>query len=126
MPPPRATHAFGAGPGYAYTRVIITGTFTTSTGVVSSVVAPPGYSLGSFTSGVATLTIPKHLGHLSGRGYFDVDSATASSRRSLVINTIAISSGTAKVRLVLDSDGSTDTSHTIGTGAFYIALDVTD
>jgi hypothetical protein len=126
MPVSRATHAFASAPGGAYSRVVITGTFTTSTGVVSSVVAPPGFSLGNFTSGVATLTIPKSLGHLSGRGYFDVDSSTAANRRSLLVNTVAISSGTANVRLVKDSDGTTDTTHTIGTGAFYLTLDVTD
>jgi hypothetical protein len=126
MPVSRATHAFAVAPGGAYTRVVITGTFTTSTGVVSSVVAPPGFSLGNFTSGVATLSFPKSLGHLSGRGSFDIDSATAANRRSLLVNTVALSSGTATVRLVLDSDGSTDTTHSIGTGAFRIALDVTD
>lgn len=126
MPTQRATPAFGTGPGGALTRVVITGTFTTSTGAVSSVVAPPGFTLGNFTSGVATLSFPKSLGHLSGLGAFDLDSATAANRRTLLVNTVSLTAGTATVRLILDSDGSTDTTHTIGTGAFRIALDVTD
>lgn len=126
MPAPRAKPAFGAGPGGALTRVVLTGTFTTSTGAVTMTSAPPGYSLGSFTSGAATLTFPKSLGFLGGRGEFDLDSATASARRSLLVKTVALTSGTATVRLVIDSDGSTDTSHTIATGAWRLAIDVTD
>ena len=126
MPAPRATPAFGAGPGGAMTRVIITGTFTTSTGAVAITSAPTGYSLGSFSSGIATLSFPKSLGHLSGRGELAIADASPANTRSLKVRTVSLSAGTASVYLVKDSDGTTDTTHTIGTGAFRLMLDVTD
>lgn len=100
----------------------IVGTFTTSTGAFSQSKGPKGFSLGSFTSGVATLSFPTSLSYLSGRGAHDADSATAANRRSLVVTAVDLSAGTATVRLALDSDGSTDTSHTIGTGTLRLDL----
>lgn len=104
----------------------ITASFTTSTGAVSVTKAPKGFSLGSFTSGVATLSFPKSFSFLDGWGKHTTDSATAADRRSLLVNTVSLADGTAQVRLILDSDGSTDTSHTIGTGTLVLHLRYAD
>jgi hypothetical protein len=101
---------------------VLTGTFTTSTGAFSQTSGPAGVTLGSFTSGVATLTIPKTFGFLDGWGKHAADSATAANRRSLLLNTVDLAAGTAQVRLILDSDGSTDTTHSIGTGVLTLHL----
>jgi hypothetical protein len=100
----------------------IIGTFTTSTGVFTQTKGPKGFTLGSFTSGVATLTFPTSLSYLNAWGQHDTDSATAANRRSLRVGTVSLSAGTATVRLILDSDGSTDTSHTIGTGTLRLDI----
>lgn len=119
-----ATVAHGAGavrkdPAF----VCIQGTFTTSTGVFTVSGEPlKEYSLGSFTSGIAPLTFPKHLNYLSGWGEHVVADASPANTRSLKVRSVNLAAGTASVYLVLDSDGTTDTTHTIGTGVIRLNL----
>ena len=103
--------------------VALQGTFTTSTGVFAATgESLKEYSLSSFTSGVATLSFPKHLSFLAGWGMHDTDNASAASRFTLRIGTVSLSAGTAVVRLIKESDGTTDTSHAAPTGTLKLAL----
>jgi hypothetical protein len=105
------------------TLVCIQGTFTTSTGVfAASGEKLPEYTLGSFTSGIAPLTFPKHLSYLDGFGSHAAADASPANTRSLKVRAVNLAAGTASVYLVLDSDGTTDTSHTIGTGVLRLNL----
>ena len=103
--------------------VAIQGTFTTSTGVFAATGEPlSGYSLGSFTSGVATLTFPKDLTFLQAFGEHNTDNSSAASRYSLRVVTVNYSAGTASVRLVRESDGATDTGHAAPTGTLRLVM----
>lgn len=103
--------------------VTIQGTFTTSTGVFAATGEPlDEYSLGSFTSGIAALTFPKHLSYLDGFGSHSAADASPANTRSLKVRAVDLAAGTASVYLVLDSDGTTDTTHSIGTGTLRLNL----
>lgn len=119
-----AVPAFGAGAIRGGPCLVsILGTFTTSTGAFAASGEPNReYSLSSFTSGVATLTFPKHLSYLSGWGEHDAAASSPANTRSLKVRGVNLAAGTASVYLVLDSDGTTDTSHTIGTGLLRLNL----
>ncbi len=119
-----AKPAFGAGAIAAGPcAVAIAGTFTTSTGVfVASGEPNREFSLSSFTSGIATLTFPKWISYLSGWGEHDLADASPANTRSLKVRTVNYAAGTAAVYLVKDSDGTTDTSHTIATGILRLNL----
>lgn len=123
-----ATPAFGAGAiRSAPCTVCITGTFTTSTGAFTQSGEPVHeYSLSNFTSGVATLTFPTSLSFLSGRGEHDVADASPANTRSLKVRNVNYAAGTASVYLVKDSDGTTDTTHTVGTGLLRLVLTTGD
>lgn len=119
-----ATPAFGAGAIRKDPQIIcIQGTFTTTTGVFAATGEPiKGYSLGSFTSGVATLTFPKDLTFLYGTGHHNTDSATEASRFNLQVRDVSYALGTATVRLTLASDDTEDSSHAAPTGTLKLVL----
>lgn len=125
MPLSGATPARGAGAlnGGCYTVALVSA-FTTSTGAVAETYGQTGFSLGSFTSGVATLTFPKSFKFLEGRGVHNTDDATASSRFELVVRDVDLAAGTAVVRLVEGDAGATDSSHTAPTGVLKLVLTV--
>jgi hypothetical protein len=122
--PVGATPAFGAGAVRSGAcMVAIQGTFTTSTGVFAATGETlREYTLGSFTSGVATLTFPKHLSFLHGWGEHNTDNSSAASRYRLRVVTVDLAAGTASVRIVRESDGATDTSHAAPTGTLKLLL----
>lgn len=119
-----ATPASGAGAvRNSPCLVCIQGTFTTSTGVFAATGEKlQEYSLGSFTSGVAPLTFPKHLSYLDGFGRHNTDNSSAASRFALRVVDVSLTAGTANVRIVRESDGATDTSHAAPTGTIKLNL----
>ena len=124
MMPNGSTQAFGGG---AIRKdpctVCIQGTFTTSTGVFTATGEPvSGYSLGSFTAGVATLTFPKDLTFLHGFGTHNTDSATEALRQHLAVRNVSYSAGTATVRLVQADDNTEDADHSAPTGTLKLVL----
>ncbi len=124
MIPPGSNIAFGGG---AIRKdpctVCIQGTFTTSTGVFAATGEPvKGYSLGSFTSGVATLTFPKDLTFLHGFGTHNTDSATEALRHLLTVRAVDYAAGTATVRLIQEDDASEDADHSAPTGVLRLVL----
>lgn len=124
---PGASPAFGAGAlDDSCTIVGIQGTFTTSTGAFTATRTPTGYSLGDFTSGVATLTFPKHLTFLQGWGIHNTDSATEAERHLLTVRDVDYSAGTATVRLIQEDDASEDADHSAPTGTLRLVLFVGD
>ncbi len=98
------------------------GTFTTSTGAFSQTKGPRGFTLGSFTAGVATLTFPTHLSFLFAFGHHNTDSATEAERHSLVVRDVSLTLGTATVRLVQDDSEAEDADHSVGTGILKLIL----
>ncbi len=119
-----ATPAFGAGAiRKDPTTVCIQGTFTTATGVFAATGEPiKGYTLGSFTAGVATLTFPKDLTFLHGFGTHNTDSATEALRHHLEVRAVDYAAGTATVRLVQADDNSEDADHSAPTGVLKLVL----
>lgn len=123
MPQPRSSPAFGAGAiANGPTLGALYGTFTTSTGAFSQTSGPSGFTLGSFTSGVATLTFPTHLAFLFAFGHHNTDSATEASRFELKVRDVSLTLGTATVRLCLSSDDSEDAAHAAPTGVLKLIL----
>lgn len=123
-----AVPAFGAGALRGGPCIVaIQGTFTTSTGVFAATgETNREYSLGSFTSGVATLTFPKSLTFLFGQGEHNTDNSSAASRFYLRVATVDYTLGTATVRLIKESDGTTDTTHAAATGTLKLVLTTGD
>jgi len=124
MMPNGSTPAFGGGAIRKDPCVVcIQGTFTTSTGVFTATGEPVnGYSLGSFTAGVATLTFPKDLTFLHGFGTHNTDSATEALRHHLEVRNVSYSAGTATVRLVQADDNTEDADHSAPTGTLKLVL----
>ncbi len=119
-----ATPAFGAGAIRKDPQIVcIQGTFTTTTGVFAATGEPiKGYTLGSFTAGVATLTFPKDLTFLHGFGTHNTDSATEALRHHLEVRAVVYADGTAVVRLVQADDNSEDADHSAPTGVLKLVL----
>lgn len=83
--------------------------YTVSSGAVTAVRVPSGWSLGEFVSGVAALTFPADIDvFFPLEGQEDTDSATASSRHRLLTKDIDVAAGTAAVRSIDDNDGTTE------------------
>lgn len=124
MLPIGASPAFGGGAIRKDPAIVcIQGTFTTSTGVFAATGEPiSGYSLGSFTAGVAALTFPKDLTFLHGFGIHNTDSATEASRFKLDVRDVSYADGTAVVRLVRVSDDAEDSAHAAPTGTLKLVL----
>lgn len=123
MVQPRSSPAFAAGAiENGGSLGVLFGTFTTSTGAFSQTKAPRGFTLGSFTSGVATLTFPKHLSFLFSFGHHNTDSATEALRHSLVVRDVDLALGTATVRLVQDDTEAEDADHSVATGVLKLIL----
>jgi hypothetical protein len=118
-----ASPAFGAGAVDGGCAIgALYGTFTTSTGAFSQTRGPAGFTLGSFTSGVATLTFPTHLKFLYAFGHHNTDSATEAARHSLVVRDVDLTLGTATVRLVQDDSEAEDADHSVATGILKLVL----
>jgi hypothetical protein len=124
MLPIGAAPAFGGGAIRKDPAIVcIQGTFTTSTGAFAATGEPiKGYSLGSFTAGVATLTFPKSLTFLHGFGTHNTDSATEALRHHLEVRAVDYAAGTAAVRLVQADDNSEDADHSAPTGTLKLVL----
>lgn len=83
--------------------------YTVSSGTVTAVKAPAGWSLGNFTTGVAALTFPTDLDFVFPfEGSDDTDNASATSRHRISTKTISTTAGTAVVRSLDDNDGTTE------------------
>lgn len=118
-----ASPAFGTGAVDGGLEIgAIYGTFTTSTGAFSQTRGPKGFTLGSFTSGVAALTFPTHLHFLYAFGHHNTDSATEAERHSLVVRDVDLTAGTAVVRLVQDDSEAEDADHSVGTGILKLII----
>ena len=124
MLPIGASPAFGGGAIRKDPAIVcIQGTFTTTTGAFTATGEPiSGYSLGSFTAGVATLTFPKDLTFLHGFGTHNTDSATEAARHKLDVRDVSYTLGTATVRLVQADDDSEDADHSAPTGTLKLVL----
>jgi len=124
MIPPGSNLAFGGGAIRKDPCIVcIQGAFTTSTGVfAASGEKTPGYTLGSFTAGVATLTFPKDLSFLHGFGTHNTDSATEALRHHLEVRAVDYAAGTAAVRLVQADDNTEDADHSAPTGVLKLVL----
>lgn len=95
--------------------------FTTASEVVSMVSGKgqTGFSLGNFSTGVATLSFPKHLKFLAVSGYANTDSATPANVQKLVVSNVSYSAGTATVRCV---DAVTEATEAIANGTYRLVL----
>lgn len=83
--------------------------YTVSSGVVTAVRVPSGWSLADFSSGVAALTFPTHYDvFFPIDGHDDTDNASATSRHTLRTVTVSKSAGTASVRSEDANDGTTE------------------
>lgn len=83
--------------------------YTVSSGTVTSVQVPSGWSLGNFSSGVAALTFPAHYRcFFPFEGQENTDNANATSRHRLMTKTVSLSAGTASVRCEDNNDGTTE------------------
>lgn len=124
MLPIGASPAFGGGAIRKDPAIVcIQGTFTTTTGAFTATGEPiSGYSLGSFTAGVAPLAFPKDLTFLHGFGTHNTDSATEASRHHLEVRDVNYAAGTAVVRLVQADDNSEDADHSAPTGTLKLVL----
>lgn len=84
--------------------------YTVSSGTVTLVRAPTGWSLGNFSSGIAALVFPKHYGVMFPFvGQENTTNASATSRHCFHTKTIDVAAGTASVLSVDDNDGTVET-----------------
>ena len=83
--------------------------YTVSSGTVTVVKAPAGWSLGNFSSGIAALTFPKHYAEMFPfTGQENTTNASATSRHKLETKTIDVAAGTASVVCTDDNDGTVE------------------
>lgn len=123
MPLDGAAPARGAGAIRSLTTVGIEFTAASEAVTVVSGKGQKGFTLGDFSTGVATLTFPKQLSFLAGVGHVNTDNATASSRQDLIINNVSYTNGTATVRCVDSGSGATEA---IADGTYRLVLSCGD
>lgn len=98
--------------------------YTVSSGTVTLVKAPKGWSLGNFSSGIAALTFPKHYNEMFPFvGAENTTNASATSRHCFHTKTIDTAAGTASVLSVDDNDGTVETP---ADGTFRLCYLVSD
>lgn len=113
MPGSGAAIAYGSGMAGSENgnleTVVIVGSYTTSTEAYSETKGQTGWSIGTFSSGQATLTFPTHLSALGGFGCTSIDN------RFLVLSTIDLSAGTATLNFQTNdgTQGDPGTSCTV-------------
>ena len=95
--------------------------FTTSSEAVTVVSGKGqrGFTVGNFSTGVATLTFPDHISFLAGVGHANTDSATAGSRQVILVNNVSYANGTATLRCTDGADGDTEA---IANGTYRLVL----
>lgn len=83
-------------------------TFTTSSEAVTETLGQTGFSVGDFSTGVATITFPKHFKFLAGVCHVNTDNASAASRQNMELRNINLSAGTATLRVTDSASGATE------------------
>lgn len=93
--------------------------FTAASEVVTEVRGQTGWTIGDFSTGVATLSFPANFRSLTGIGVPNTDNATASSRQDLLVRAVDESAGTATLRVVDAGSGATEA---IADGTYYLVM----
>lgn len=114
-----AAPLFGAGALKNKNAELVMLEFTTSSEAVTSVKGQNGFTVGDFSTGVATLSFPPVYDSVCGIGVVNTDNATASSRQELLVNNVDEAAGTATLRVVDSGSGATEA---IGDGTYHVVL----
>jgi len=95
--------------------------FTTASEVVTVVSGSgqTGFTVGDFSTGVGSLTFPKHFKFLTGYGNDDDTVTTGAARQKLVLSAIDYTAGTAVLSCV---DGATGNDEAIADDTFRLVL----